>query len=91
MFKVRVLSSCMPPVPQSSPPSSGVRPRWPVLILALPFLASILASWAWFNTDLGRLNGRGQMTDDRRQVSEPSSDLRHLASGTDLRPPSAVF
>ena len=55
----------MPIFPKSSPPSSVLCPRWPVLILALPFLASILVSWAWFNTDVGRLNGRGQMTDIR--------------------------
>ena len=35
-------------------PSSGVRPRWPVLVLALPFLASVLFPYAWFNTDIGR-------------------------------------
>lgn len=44
----------MTPVSQSGPPSSGVRPRWPAFVLVLPFLASILGSWAWFNTDLGR-------------------------------------
>ena len=79
----------MIPAPRSSPPSSGVRPRWPVLVLAFPLLASILFPYAWFNTDIGRPNGRGQMTDDRRQISEPASDVRHLSSGTGLRPPSS--
>ena len=71
----------MPLVPQSSPPSSGVRPRWPVLVLAIPFLASILGSCAWFNTDLGRLNGRGQMTDDRNQRSALTFDARCFIVG----------
>ena len=72
----------MTPVPHSSPPSSGIRPRSPVFLLALPFLASVLGSWAWFNTDLGRPQARDQKSGVR-------SDLRHLSSGTDLRPPSS--
>ena len=30
------------------------RSRSPILLLILPFAASILGSWAWFNTDIGR-------------------------------------
>ncbi len=33
---------------------TGVRPRWPAFVLALPFLASVLFAYAWFNTDIGR-------------------------------------
>ena len=50
----------MPLVPPSGPPASGIRPLWPVFVLALPFLASILGSWAWFNTDIGRPQSRDE-------------------------------
>ena len=72
-------------------PPSGVRPRWPVFLLALPFLASVLGSWAWFNTDIGRLNGRGQTSAIRNQESALTSDLRLLTSGKVLRSPASGF
>ena len=29
------------------------RPPWIVLILSVPFLATVLDAWAWFNLDVG--------------------------------------
>ena len=68
------------PASDSRPPSSGVRPRWPAVLLVLPFVASILGAYAWFNTDLGRPQPRDQKSEARSQYQNrpPSSDLRLL-------------
>ena len=69
---------------------SGPRPstlvsrrNWPILAFALLFASCILFAHPWFNTDIGRLNGRGQMT-IRTGLRRPTSVLWN-------RPPSSVF
>ncbi len=79
-------------VPVSQPSrrlSSGVRPRWPAVLLVLPFVASILGAYAWFNTDLGRPQPRDQKSEARSQNSALTSGFRPPASEQSLRPPSS--
>ena len=76
-------------VPRSSSPSSGIRPRWPVLVLALPFLASVFGAYAWFNTDIGRAGSRPRIWLESTTnipgytfVEEPISDEVKKTLGT---------
>ena len=43
------------------------RSPFPLIAFTLSFTGCILFPYTWFNTDLGRLNGRGQMPEDGRQ------------------------